>query len=116
MAVYVVRLNDGSCIIGEASSQAEAREEFLSRWDSSGTEPEEIVLSVREMHKGSFLSRWWPSADDVYEEAFTWEILREASWTILTYTKMNIPLFLLRTRRGRMQSPNSPATAQLNRL
>jgi hypothetical protein len=70
MAVYVVRLNDGSCIIGEASSEAEARDEFLCRWDTSGTEPEEVVLSVREMPKGSFLSRWWPSADDVYEDGF----------------------------------------------
>lgn len=70
MAVYVVRLNDGSCLIGEASSEAEARDEFLSRWDTSGSEPDETVLSVREMPQGSFISRWWPSADDAYEEGF----------------------------------------------
>jgi hypothetical protein len=70
MAIYVVRLNDGSCMIGEASSESAAREEFLRRWDTSGTESEEVVLSVREMPKDSFVSRWWPSADDVYEEGF----------------------------------------------
>ena len=61
MPVYVVRLNDGSCLIGEADSEDEAREEFLSRWDTSGSEPEELVLSIRELPKGTFLSRWWPS-------------------------------------------------------
>jgi hypothetical protein len=33
----------------------------LHRWDTSGSEPEELILSVREMPKGTFLSRWWPS-------------------------------------------------------
>ena len=61
MPVYVVRLNDGSCLIGEADSENEAREEFLSCWDTSGSEPEELILSVRELPKGTFLSRWWPS-------------------------------------------------------
>lgn len=61
MPVYVVRLNDGSCLIGEAESEAQAREEFVSRWDSSGAEAEELILSVRELPKGTFLSRWWPS-------------------------------------------------------
>lgn len=61
MPIYVARLNDGSCLIGEASSEREAREEFLDRWDTSGSEPEELILSVREMPKGTFLSRWWPS-------------------------------------------------------
>lgn len=70
MALYVVRLNDGSCMIGEASSEGEAHDQFLHRWDTSGTEPEEIVLSVREMPKGTFLSRWWPSTDEAYEEGF----------------------------------------------
>lgn len=61
MPVYVVRLNDGSCLIGEAESEAQAREEFVSRWDSSGAEAEELILSVRELPQGTFLSRWWPS-------------------------------------------------------
>jgi len=61
MPVYVVRLNDGSCLIGEADSESQAREEFVSRWDSSGSEPKELILSIREMPKGAFLSRWWPS-------------------------------------------------------
>jgi hypothetical protein len=61
MPIYVVRLNDGSCLIGEADSETEAREDFLCRWDTSGCEPEELILSVRETPKGSFLSRWWPS-------------------------------------------------------
>jgi hypothetical protein len=61
MPIYVVRLNDGSCLIGEADSEAEARETFLCNWDTSGSEPEELILSIREMPKGSFLSRWWPS-------------------------------------------------------
>ena len=61
MPIYVVRLNDGSCLIGEADSEAEARENFLCNWDTSGCEPEELILSIREMPKGSFLSRWWPS-------------------------------------------------------
>lgn len=61
MPIYVVRLNDGSCLIGEADSQSEAREEFTSRWETSGFEPEELILSIREMPKGAFLSRWWPS-------------------------------------------------------
>jgi len=61
MPIYVVRLNDGSCLIGEADSETEAREDFLDRWDTSGSEPEEMILSVREMAKGCFLSRWWPA-------------------------------------------------------
>jgi hypothetical protein len=61
MSVYVVRLNDGSCLIEEADSESQAREEFVSRWNSSGSEPEELILSIREMPKGTFLSRWWPS-------------------------------------------------------
>ena len=61
MPIYVVRLNDGSCLIGEAGSETEAREDFLCRWDISGCEPDELILSVREMPIGSFLSRWWPS-------------------------------------------------------
>jgi len=68
MPIYVMRLNDGSCLIGEADSEAEARQDFLCRWDTSGPEPEEMILSLREMAKGSFLSRWWPNAypeDDV---------------------------------------------------
>jgi len=59
MPIYVVRLNDGSCLIGEASSEREAREEFLDRWDTSGSEPEELILSIRQMPQGAFLSRWW---------------------------------------------------------
>jgi hypothetical protein len=61
MPVYVLRLNDGSCLIGEANSEREAREEFLSRWDTSGSTPEELILSIRELPNGTFLSRWWPS-------------------------------------------------------
>jgi hypothetical protein len=61
MPIYVVRLNDGSCLIGEADSESEAREEFLDRWETSGLQPEELILSIREMPKGTFLSRWWPS-------------------------------------------------------
>ena len=61
MPVYVVRLNDGSCLIGEADSELQAREEFVSRWDSSGSEQKELILSIREMPKDAFLSRWWPS-------------------------------------------------------
>lgn len=61
MPIYVARLNDGSCLIGEAKSESDARENFLYRWNSSGPEPDELILSVREMHKSSFLSRWWPS-------------------------------------------------------
>ncbi len=60
MPIYVARLNDGSCLIGEADSEREAREEFLHRWDNSGSEPEELILSVREIPKATFLSRWWP--------------------------------------------------------
>jgi hypothetical protein len=61
MSIYVARLNDGSCLIGEANSESDARENFLYRWNSSGPEPDELILSVREMPKSSFLSRWWPS-------------------------------------------------------
>lgn len=61
MPVYVVRFNDGSCLIGEADSESEAREEFASRWDDSGPVSDELILSVRELPKGTFLSRWWPS-------------------------------------------------------
>jgi len=44
MPVYVVRLNDGSCLICEADSEWQAREEFVSRWDSSVSEAEELIL------------------------------------------------------------------------
>ena len=44
MPVYVVRLNDESCVIGEADSESQAREEFVSRRDSSDSEPEELML------------------------------------------------------------------------
>ncbi len=57
MPIYVLRHNDGSCLIGEADSEAEAREDFLCRWDTSGSGPEEMILSVRELAKRSFLSR-----------------------------------------------------------
>jgi hypothetical protein len=48
-------------LIGEANSEREAREEFLSRWDTSGSTPEELILSIRELPNDTFLSRWWPS-------------------------------------------------------
>ncbi len=52
---------NGSCLIGEADSESQERGESVSRWDSPGSEPEELILSIREMPTGTFLSRWWPS-------------------------------------------------------
>lgn len=63
MPIYVVRLNDGSCLIGEANSESDARESFQRRWDSDAVEAHEVlILSVREVPKNVFLSRWWPSS------------------------------------------------------
>jgi hypothetical protein len=89
MPVYVVRLNDGSCLIGEADSESQAREEFVSRWDSSGSEPGELILSIREMRKGTFLSRWWPS-EYASDEGLLPDNSTAASATIATCTKRNI--------------------------
>ncbi len=62
MPIYVVRLNDGSCLIGEADSESDARENFQDRWDCAVVDPEpDLILSVREIPNNIFLSRWWPS-------------------------------------------------------
>lgn len=37
MLVYVVRLNDGSHLIGEADGESRARQAFQSRWGRSGS-------------------------------------------------------------------------------
>jgi hypothetical protein len=62
MPVYVVRVNDGSCLIGEADSEAAARESFLERWGQLAVD-NEFILSVREVPPNTFLSRWWPKED-----------------------------------------------------
>ena len=62
MPVYVVRVNDGTCLIGEADSEATARESFLERWGQLAAN-NEFILSVREVPPNRFLSRWWPSED-----------------------------------------------------
>lgn len=58
MPVYILRLNDGTCLVGEADSETQAREEFVSRWVDSEMDPE-LILSVRELPKNTFLSKWW---------------------------------------------------------
>jgi hypothetical protein len=85
MPIYVARLNDGSCLIGEANSESDARENFLYRWNSSGPEPDELILSVREMPKSSFLSRWWPSEHPEDEGHY-----RGGSMEVLTMTAMSM--------------------------
>lgn len=60
MPIYIVRLNDGSCLIGEADSDVQAGEELVSRWEADDTQPL-WALSVRELPKGTFLSQWSPS-------------------------------------------------------
>jgi hypothetical protein len=72
---YVVRLNDGSCVIGEADSGLQAREEFVSSCDSSGSEKEELILCIREMPKDALLSRWWPS-ENARDEGIDWPTRR----------------------------------------
>lgn len=67
MPVYVVRLNDGSCLIGEAKSESQATEEFVSRWEGTGFDPE-LVLSIREIPRDTFLSRWRPSESPADED------------------------------------------------
>jgi len=59
MPIFIVRLDDGSCLIGEAESASEAQGEFLERW-SPYHEGEELILSVRQLPNRAFLSRWWP--------------------------------------------------------
>jgi len=62
MPIYAVRLNNGSCLIGEADSESDARENFQDRWDCSVVEPQQdLILSVREIPRNVFLTRWWPS-------------------------------------------------------
>jgi hypothetical protein len=51
MALYIDLLNDGSCITGEASSEAEDREEFLQRWDTSGTDKSPHYLRRRRVSR-----------------------------------------------------------------
>lgn len=57
MQVYILRLNDGTCQIGEADSESQACKEFVSCRVDSAADPE-LILSVRELPKNTFLSKW----------------------------------------------------------
>jgi hypothetical protein len=62
MPMYIARLNDGSCLIGEADSRQDARKSFLQRAQlASEMKPEAQILSVRELPKNTYLSRWLPA-------------------------------------------------------
>lgn len=54
MAVFFVRLSDGSCVIAEANSETELRELAEFRLDRDAS-----IATVRSLAPGSFSSRWW---------------------------------------------------------